>query len=352
MTAAEYVDVASVLSGDFEPPKTTVGGARSDGMRLLYAQAVNVLLGAPEAGKTLVAGAMAADELFSGGRVLWIDLDHNGAAPLLTRFREFGVSTNVLCDPSRFRLAIPEDADALMAVVNDSRGATLAVVDSIGELMPMFGANSNDADDYTTVNRRVLAAMAGMGIGVLAIDHEAKGSDSAAYGATGTMAKKRAVDGALLRVTNVRPFRPGYGGEARLSIVKDRHGYLRSLAEQDREPVICGFTLEPKGDALIARFLVPRSACEMAEQAREADLDAVRAMDPPPTNYRDVKSRLKWRDDRARAAWKAFKNDAPGVHPDAPGVPGTVPAPMHPTPYRGVQGAGAVDALSAAEGVS
>lgn len=329
MTAAEYVDVASVLSGDFEPPQTTVGGARSDGIRLLYAQAVNVLLGAPEAGKTLVAGAMAADELFSGGRVLWVDLDHNGAAPLLTRFREFGVSADVLCDPSRFRLAIPEDADALMAVVNDSRGATLAVVDSVGELLPMFGANSNDADQYTAVHRRVLTTMAGTGAGVLAIDHEAKGNESASYGATGTMAKKRAVDGALLRVTNVRPFRPGYGGEARLSIVKDRHGYLRALAEHDREPVICGFTLTPKGDALLAQFPMPAAKPTPAD-----DVELLRALIPAPESVRDVKERMKWGSTRATNAFRAFKS-VPGTPGNVPGTSQGLRVPVFPPPIGG-----------------
>lgn len=299
---AEYVDVASILSGDFEPPRTSVGGRRSDSVALLYAGAVNVLLGAPEAGKTLVAGAMAADELFSGGKVLWVDLDQNGAGPLLSRFRAFGVDVDTLCDTSRFRLAIPEDADALRAVVRDDWIPTLAVVDSIGELVPMFGANSNNADEFTAVNRAVLVALASKGAGVLAIDHEAKSTESAVYGATGTMAKKRAVDGALLRVTNTRPFRPGFGGAARLSIVKDRHGYLRSLAESDREPLIAEFVLEQRADSMLARFLMPTPKPVPID-----DVDRLAALVPPPKSQRDVQNRMQWGGSRALRALRELR---------------------------------------------
>lgn len=327
----DYVDVAGILSGDFQPPQTTVGGRRSDATPLLYAGAVNVLLGAPEAGKTLVAGAMAADEMFSHGRVLWIDLDHNGAGPLLSRFRSFGIDADDLCDLSRFRLAVPDDSTALLDIVADAQTwqPTLAVVDSIGELLPMFGANSNNADEYTTVNRAVLTALASVGAGVLAIDHEAKSTDSAAYGATGTMAKKRAVDGALLRVTNVRPFRPGHGGEARLSIVKDRHGYLRSLADNEREPLIAGFTLEARGEALLARFPLPTT-----KPAPVADVEILRLMAPPPRSVRDVKERKKWGTTRASEAFRAFQS-VPGTPGNVPGTPGEVRVPVFPPPRGG-----------------
>lgn len=327
--SAEYVDVAAVLDGYTDAPQTAVGGRRSDGTPLLYAGAVNVLLGAPEAGKTLVAGAMAADELFSGGRVLWIDLDHNGAPALLHRFREFGVDRDTLCDRARFRLAIPEDTDQLLAVVAESAGASLAVVDSIGELIPLFGANSNNADDYTNVNRQVLAAIAGKGAGVLGIDHEAKSLDSAAYGAMGTMAKKRAVDGALLRVTNIRPFRPGHGGEARLTVVKDRHGYLRSLTDNEREPSIATFLLESRGNALHARFLMP-----VPRVAAPDDVELLLELVPPPKSVRDVKERMRWGTGRSSDAFRAFQS-VPGTAGNVPGTAGDASVPVFPPPRGG-----------------
>ncbi|MEN0023239.1 MAG: AAA family ATPase [Microbacterium sp.] len=326
---AEYVDVARILAGPSDGPKTTVGGRRGDGIPLLYASAVNILLGAPEAGKTLVAGGMAADELFSSGRVLWIDLDHNGAHALLTRLLQFGVKAETLTDPALFRLAIPEDAEAVAAIVHDPQWSpTLVILDSIGELLPMFGANSNDADDYTRVHRAVLTALANRGAGVLGIDHEAKNQASQAYGATGSAAKKRAVDGALLRVTNVRPFAPGAGGEAQLSIVKDRHGSLRALGN-GREPIVAAFVLTAVGGGSTYRFAKPTTPAPAID-----DVQLLASLSPRPSSVRDIKERMGWGTTRASEALKALR-DVPGTFPDVPGTGGGASVPPFPPPIGG-----------------
>lgn len=308
---ALYVDVADVLDNTSSRRQTAVGGRRSDGVPLLYAAAVNVLLGAPEAGKTLCAAAMAADELFAGGRVLWVDLDHNGAHAIAGRLRQLGVPRDTLTDPTLFRLSLPDEPETVTDIVADAHDwrPTLAVVDSVGELLPMFGANSNDADDYTRVNRQVLAALAAAGAGVLAIDHEAKSVESRTYGATGSAAKKRAVDGALIRVTNIRPFAPGQGGEAQLSIVKDRHGALRQLGVGSGEPRIAGFTLTAiDDDGLLARFPVPITANVF--DAPVDDIDALADLTPPPASVRDVMARLRWGRPRAQQALRVYRQRA------------------------------------------
>ncbi|MDQ4213776.1 AAA family ATPase [Microbacterium sp. ASV81] len=334
---AEYVDVAAVLNGTLTAPETACGGVRADGVHLCYLGAVNVLLGAPEAGKTLAAGAMAADELNSGGSVLWIDLDHNGPAAILDRLRRFGVPATTLTDPSRFRLATPDDTDAIAAIVHDCANwhPTFIVLDSIGELMPMYGANSNDADDYTRVHRTVLTALARTGAGVLTIDHEAKGVDSRNYGATGSAAKKRTIDGALLRVTNVDPFTKEHGGRAQLSIVKDRHGALRALAA-GREPVIASFVVTPVPGGSDYRFETPTPTMQPT-----SDLEILAALVPPPSSKRDVQDRLHWGGTRAGTALRLLRQRDNG--PDGPPGPGPVPVqrstsgPTGPHPYRGDQ---------------
>lgn len=327
----EYVNVAAVLSGEFKAPQTTVGGRRSDQIPLLYAGAVNVLLGDPEAGKTLVAGGMAADELFMGGRVLWLDLDHNGALSLINRLMGFGVSKKVLSDRESFRLAVPDDANELVAIVADASWVpTLTIVDSLGELLPMFGANSNDADDYTRVHRTVLTKFANTGAAVLAIDHQAKNESSRSFGATGSAAKKRAIDGALFRVTNVRPFAPGAGGEAHLAVLKDRHGFLRALGA-GREPVVATFTLDPVAGGNNYRFGVPT-----APAAPVADIDVLKSMSPPPTSVKDVRERNGWGTERASTALRIYRDVTSNASNDTvtPGVQYVTPLP----PLKGVTG--------------
>lgn len=323
-----YVDAASILDGTHTAPQPTVGGRRSDGLPLLYAAAVNVLLGAPEAGKTLVAGAMAADELFGDGRVLWLDLDHNGAPAILNRMRSYGVPRDTLTDPDRFRLALPNSSDEILDVVADARTwrPTLAIIDSIGELLPIFDANSNDADDFTRVNRQVLAALARTDVAVLAIDHEAKSVESRNYGPTGSAAKKRAVDGGMLRVTAVRPFAPGAGGEAQLSIVKDRHGALREHAVGTREPTLTAFTLTQLEEGLGYRFSTPAAPSLLVEDLD--DVDVLLGLVPPPASVKDVKTRLRWGGDRASAALRQWRERTGTPPPDTAflaSLPGTTP---------------------------
>lgn len=297
-----YVDVAAVLDGSLMAPTTTVGGLRDDGTHLLYAGAVNTLVGPPEAGKTLIAAAMSADQLFAGGSVLWLDLDHNGPQATVARFRQFGVSADVLTDSTRFRLAVPEEADDVLGVVRDAAGwsPTIGVVDSVGELLPMFGASSNDADDWTRVNRLVMASLAGNGCGVLACDHETKSAQTNRYGATGTAAKKRTVDGAYLRVSCAAPFVPGFGGSASLAIVKDRHGHLRAVSPHGHgEQIVATFDLSFRGTAMTWVFRAPqRSAVEVEPD----DVERLLALSALPSNAREAQRALRVSTQRATAA--------------------------------------------------
>lgn len=306
-TEPEYVDVARLLAGgDLGAPHPTIG-MRSDGHQLIYAAAVNIILGPAENGKTLAATAIAADTMFAGDSVLMLDLDYNGANATITRLRQFGVSAAVLSDPTRFRLSMPDTADAMNAIVKDATTwqPTLSIVDSMGELLPMYGANSNDADDYTRVHRTTLAALAATGSAVLAIDHEAKGVDSRNFGATGTAAKKRAVDGVMLRCALIDPFIPGRGGKASLAILKDRHGNLRSVSPTDqREPLAAVFQLTTLDDATDWKFHAP------AGQPHNPTLDDVEklaALTPPPSSVRDIKTRMKWSTNRAMNAWRDYQ---------------------------------------------
>ena len=302
-----WIDTTPLLDGTYDPPQPTIGSQLTSGLPILYAAAVNGLIGDPEAAKTILATAIAVDELHRGGTVAWIDLDHNGAPATINRFRRFGASTETLADQARFRLALPEDAPELDALIHDltTTPATLAIIDSIGELLPIYGASSNDADEYTRVHQAVMAKLARAGTAALTIDHLSKGTDSRNYGASGTIAKKRAYDGALLRVTIDQPFTPGNGGTSDIRIIKDRHGALRAAAAGGgREPLLARFTLTERENTA--------TAWQLAEPGHGigdaiADVDTLAELDPEPTSIRDIKNRLGWGSDRAHQALKTFR---------------------------------------------
>lgn len=306
-----YVDVAALLAGNLEIPAPTLG-VRSDHEAFIYAGKVNVIFGPPETGKTLAVSAIAADTLFMGGKVLWLDLDHNGAEATIARFRSFGVSAAVLGNPLRFRLALPEEKDEVLNIVKDARkwGPTLVALDSIGEVLQMFGANSNSDDDYRGVHRAVLSAMAIGDTGVVAIDHEAKGQSSRDFGSAGAVAKKAAVNGVMLRATLVTPFTPGKGGKVALSITKDRAGGVRAIspANGEREPLAALFELSG-GDAINWKFWAPEGASRSNKNQSGTDLEMLQALTPPATSIRDVMRRLAWGTARATHAFHLYSND-------------------------------------------
>lgn len=224
-----YTDVAAMLDGTLpEPPRPCVL-CRTDGQALFYKGEVNIVFGDPDHGKTWVVLAACAETLKNGGRVLSIDLDHNGAAAIVSRLLLLGAPKEALRDPDRFRHCEPGDSAGVGQVVKhcEQWQADTVVIDSTGELLPMFGASSDSADDFTQVHTRVLQPLADTGAAVLLVDHLAKGRESRAMGPGGSMAKRRTVGGSSVRVVRVRPFTRREGGKAHLLVNKDRHGGLR-----------------------------------------------------------------------------------------------------------------------------
>lgn len=225
-----FLDVAALIKAGFPEPAAPTVLHRDDGVGLFYEGKVNWLFGDSETGKTWIALAAIVQVIRGGGSGWFVDLDHNTAAAIVRRLADLGLSAEDLGSPDRFRYAEPQDNQGLLTVLAEAkRGApTLVVLDSMGEVLSMLGANPNSDEDVTGVHTHLLKPFSQAGACVIVIDHLSRGSESRAQGATGTIAKKRMVSGSSLRVSAVRRFAPGQGGTARLSVHKDRHGGLRA----------------------------------------------------------------------------------------------------------------------------
>lgn len=306
--AAGYLNVGAFLDDGLPEPPTPTICRRRDGVGLFYSGHYNVLIGDPESGKTLVTDFATVEVLDAGGKVLRVDLDHNGPESTLSRLLDFGANENLLRSEYRFAYVEPEGFAQLEAIKRHcvKWRPDLVIVDSIGELLPIMGAASDSSDDFTRAHRRFLKPIADTGAAVVGIDHLSKGFDSRKFGATGTVAKKRAVSGASIRVTVDSPFSPDRGGSAFLAINKDRHGGLRKHSPTgDKEPLAGKFVILG-GEAFITAPLAGEQ--NPGEKADPADIQAVANLDPPPTSARDARERLKWRDDRARRTFKAWNS--------------------------------------------
>lgn len=309
---APYVDIASLLDGGLSEPPAPHVLARSDGISLFYAGQVNWVFGDPEGGKTWICAAAAVEQLNHGHRVVWVDLDHNGPDAIVSRLMQMGASPDALRDLDRFRFIEPDDRATLRQVVEDAVTwkPAVIVVDSIGELLPMFGVSSNSPDDFTTVHAHVLKPLAKTGAAVIAVDHLAKNTDSRNSGPGGTAAKRRTIGGTSIRVTVKEAFTPGHGGAAHLAVNKDRHGGLRAHCPTgDREPYAGTFVLTTvDDDCLDWRIAAPGADTRNPdEQAPADDVAALASLDPPPSGVRDAAARMSWRTDRAGAALKSLR---------------------------------------------
>lgn len=252
-----YVDVAGALAGGLRTIEPDAGSARTDGLFLMYSGKVNVLTGDPESGKTLIALAMIVDTLERGGSAAVIDLDHNGTVETLSRLQAFGSDLSVLSDRSRFRLAIPESREEYMGLVADVSewAPSIVLVDSVGELGALFGANLNKDEDYAPLNRRAIQPFATAGSAVIAVDHMAKNDASRRFGAAGSVRKKAAVNGVMYEVQLVgEGFTRSRGGRARLRLKKDRPGGIKDRSPAERDALAAEFVLAPPGLGLPATW--------------------------------------------------------------------------------------------------
>lgn len=306
----DYADVAEIIANGVERRVPDAGGLRSDGARLAYSGAVNGLVGPPESGKTLVAIAQACDELKAGGRVLHVDADHNGPQATLAHYLAAdGVEAEILTDRARFRYVEVRSADHLRRVVAEaaSWSPTFVPIDSVGEIVPLFGGDSNSNDDYRSIHREIMSPLAGLGAAVLVLDHVTKEEGRGGY-AIGAGSKKAAIDGTYLAVAPVEPFVPGVGGAAALSILKDRHGGLRAVSPAGKSPTAAVFRLDSRSDVTTWEFFRGRDPEERADEQHEADVAFVLALEEFPSSRAKLQAVLRagqgtgWNNSRAHAA--------------------------------------------------
>lgn len=317
MPRSIYVDVQRLLEDGLEVPRPQVLPF-SDDFCLFYAGSFNLIYGDTESGKTWLCLAAVTSVLNDGGRATVIDLDHNGAPALIGNLLKLGVDVEVLQDPTRFRLAEPCDSLDLKQVVQDQQvfKPEVAVLDSLGEVLPLFRANSNSADDFTTVHAEVIKPLTRNGASVLVVDHLAKNADSRSFGPTGTAAKMRAADGLALRVTAEQQFTPGDGGKAKLQVYKDRYGGVRQYYPSDGKPVLGTFELISEGEALTFAFHSAQSVRNQVEPQHderqlERDVATLREAFEERPSVRDAQRTLRCKNERARRAANAFDQYAP-----------------------------------------
>lgn len=306
-----FADLAAILSGELRTAEPDAGPKLTDGTQRLYSGKVNSIFGDPESAKSRFALVVQADSLLSGGGAVFVDTDHNGPELVLRFLAELGVPEHVMIE--RLKYAEPDDKAELLAVVDAvaAMDPCPVVFDSVGENLGLWGVSPNDDQGFLEMNRATAARLARCGHTVVTVDHLAKNAESRGYGATGTAAKKRAVDGAMYEVRVRDEFSPAEGGRSDMHLVKDRSGGVRAQGVK-RGAVTFTFHLSaPDRDGRQKWTLTPGTPEPTAEEKHAAKVSAdvmlLDRLDPPPKSKNDVKARMSWGSDRAQVAWKEWR---------------------------------------------
>ncbi|MGH3498208.1 MAG: DnaB-like helicase N-terminal domain-containing protein [Nocardioidaceae bacterium] len=282
------------------------GQRDDDAGHLFYPGRVNGIYGDPEAAKSWLAQYVVVEALTAGQSGAIIDVDHNGPQLTTERLLLLGATPTQLANPTQFRYYTPDDASDLRAAVAEitTFKPAVAILDSIGEMMPMLGIKSVDNDELTGALRTIASAIAAAGTCVITIDHLPKSADARKTGfAIGGTAKKRAIDGSYIHAEARTAPAPGQIGRITLRIEKDRPGRLRAACTGT---YVGTFTLDStKPHTTIASIGTDGSPLTPAGVVRpthlmEAISRYVEANDQ--ASFRDIKAAVVGKDRYLRAA--------------------------------------------------
>jgi 5S rRNA maturation endonuclease (ribonuclease M5) len=232
-TSWDPLDLTDVVAGQEAVPAPDLL-ARTDGECLLYRGRTHTFSGEPETCKGWLLLHAAAQALNAGERVLYIDFE-DSASTAVSRLRSLGVGTDAIL--RRFSYVLPDEplSDKPLEALDRqlSPPPALAVIDGVTEALALQGFDLRDngevAQWLTLLPRRLKMA----GSAVALIDHVAKDREARGRFAIGAQHKLAGVDVAY-SVEVVKPFGRGQRGHVKLHVKKDRPGYVRQFAENER----------------------------------------------------------------------------------------------------------------------
>jgi hypothetical protein len=195
---------------------------------LLYAGGLHSLAGPPDCGKTTLAYAWTLSLIRDGHQVVIID-EESGPEQVTEKLLALDTKPdemhNIRYYPFPGRTWTEADIEALMTDVLAEPRPALVIWDSSAVLLGRAGLDENSAADVTRFWTTVLAPAARhVGAAVLVIDHDTKDSAPSRY-ARGSGAKLAATDVAF-KLEALRPFSRAQDGILRLTVTKDRRGWL------------------------------------------------------------------------------------------------------------------------------
>lgn len=249
----------------------------------LYRGAVHTLSGPPDCGKTTLLCQWMLQAVREGERVLFLD-EEGGREIVAEKFQALGArrGEKIGYVPFPARRWLPDDV-ALLREILDERKPAIVAWDSSAAFLARAGLDENAAADVTRFYQQVLTIAARWhNAAVLIVDHDAKTAEPSRY-ARGSGAKLAAVDVAY-KISPIRPFSKTESGSSKLTVVKDRRGWL----EREHEVAfLAGSTLTVT--------IAPRGSADEDEHRDEmapADRKVLEALTDQPSTVKEITDRI------------------------------------------------------------
>lgn len=230
-TGWEAIDVAAILAGGCHIPPPSLYH-RADGVCLFYAGKLHALNGEPESGKSWVAQHAATQTLAAGGDVCYIDFEDSPES-VIGRLRSLGAADHHLA--ARLTYIGPDrplghEAETVIRARFADHRPALCVIDGVTEAMSIMGLNPLDNADTAKFFRLLPRRLTGGGTAVVLVDHVTKNQEDRGRWAIGSQHKMAALTGAAYSIEAVQPFGRNKAGFARITVTKDRPGWIRQHA--------------------------------------------------------------------------------------------------------------------------
>lgn len=274
-----------------DPPPTA-----DIGRGLIYPGQITTCFGEPDAGKSLLAAAIGAEEANNGHATLWIDFEQ-GADRTLRRLTEFGATDHTLTtslDRIHYPMGTPPTE-----LFKAFEGIQLVIIDALTGLLTAMGLSSNSDTDIETAYALALRPFAALGAGVFVIDHVVKRREEQGRWATGSQRKIGAADVAL-KFDSVQRFKPGHGGKARITVSRDRDGAVQHSI----------FTLEPNQNwHLDARTDIPTNDGEFRYTGFMERISRYLESNPNGASGNQIEQDIKGSNEHKRKALKTLINE-------------------------------------------
>jgi hypothetical protein len=106
----------------------------------------------------------------------------------------------------------------------------LIILDGFNAAMVLLGLKINDNDDATRFSQELLKKLSASGGAVVYVDHVPKDRENRGKGGIGAQAKRAMTTGCAILADVVLPFGRGMTGKLRLTVDKDRPGFVRAVS--------------------------------------------------------------------------------------------------------------------------